>query len=84
MGTIRSNLSEELKCSANVREGSGTEVAVEAAEIGRLRVSLAGTKSENRPTYATSTRSWQVLCFTKMVKMLKLINLSILVNAGNR
>ena len=26
----------------------------------------------------------KVLCFTKMIKMLKLINLSILVNAGNR
>jgi hypothetical protein len=27
-------------------------VAAEAAEIGRLRASLAGSKSENGPTYA--------------------------------
>jgi hypothetical protein len=68
IGTNHSNLNEQLKCSANVREESGTEVAAEAAEIGRLRASLAGSKSENGPTYAASTRSWQVLCFTKVLK----------------
>jgi hypothetical protein len=34
IGTNHSNLNEQLKCSANVREESGTEVAAEAAEIG--------------------------------------------------
>ena len=31
-------------------------------------LTLAGSKSENGPTYAASTRSWQVLCFTKVLK----------------
>jgi hypothetical protein len=44
IGTNPSNLNEQLKCSANVREESRTEVAAEAAEIGRLRASLAGSK----------------------------------------
>jgi hypothetical protein len=45
-------------------------VAKEAAEIGRLRASLAGSKSENEPTYAASPRSWQVLCFDEGAQML--------------
>jgi plasmid stabilization system protein ParE len=51
-----------------IAAASSPEVAAEAAEIGRLRASLAGSKSENGPTYAARTRSWQVLCFTKVLK----------------